>query len=49
LEHTKKNLLISAEKNSRPIDQDLLFQKALDFQSLFGIKHQRLGDLLRPG
>ncbi|MEA3163434.1 MAG: hypothetical protein QOE88_1252 [Verrucomicrobiota bacterium] len=49
LEHTKKNLLISAEKTSRPMDYDLLFQKALDFQTLFGIKHQRLGDLLRPG
>ena len=47
LEHTKKNLLISAEKNQKVADLDLLFRKASDFQAIFGIKHQRLGDLLR--
>ena len=46
LEHTKKNLLISAAKNSRPVDQDLLFREASEFQALFGIIHQRLADLL---
>ncbi len=47
LEHTKKNLLISAEKNQKIADLDLLFQKASDFQAIFGITHQRLGELLR--
>jgi SAM-dependent methyltransferase len=46
LEHTKKNLLISAAKNPQIVDHDLLFQKASDFQALFGIRHQRLADLL---
>jgi SAM-dependent methyltransferase len=46
LEHTKKNLLISAAKNPKAVARDLLFQKASGFQSLFGITHQRLGDLL---
>ncbi|MBV9298037.1 MAG: SAM-dependent methyltransferase [Verrucomicrobia bacterium] len=47
LEHTKKNLLISASKNAKAVDQNLLFKKAQDFQALFGITHQRLADLLR--
>jgi SAM-dependent methyltransferase len=47
LEHTKKNLLLSAAKNQKPVDHNRLFQKASDFQSLFGITHQRLADLLR--
>jgi hypothetical protein len=46
LEHTKKNLLISAAKNPKAVARDLLLQKASGFQSLFGITHQRLGDLL---
>jgi hypothetical protein len=47
LEHTKKNLLLSAAKNPKPVDHNSLFQKASDFQALFGITHQRLADLLR--
>jgi hypothetical protein len=47
LEHTKKNLLLSAARNPKPIDQNSLLQKASDFQALFGITHQRLADLLR--
>ncbi len=46
LEHTKKNLLISATKNPKTVDRSLLRKKASDFQSLFGITHQRLSDLL---
>ena len=46
LEHTKKNLLISAVLNPKAVDQDLLFRKASDFQALFGITRQRLADLL---
>ena len=46
LEHTKKNLLISAAKNPKTVDRGLLCKKASDFQSLFGITHQRLADLL---
>jgi len=48
LEHTAKNLLISATKNPKPVDRDLLFRNALTFQEQFGITRQRLGDLLRP-
>ena len=47
LEHTKKNLLISAAKNPKNVDHELLCRKAFDFQALFGITHQRLADLLR--
>jgi SAM-dependent methyltransferase len=47
LEHTKKNLLLSAAKNPKPVDHHSLFQKASNFQALFGITHQRLADLLR--
>jgi len=39
LEHTKKNLLISAAKRPKAVARDLLFQKASDFQALFGITH----------
>jgi hypothetical protein len=46
LEHTKKNLLLSAVKNPKPVDHNSLFHKASDFQALFGITHQRLADLL---
>jgi SAM-dependent methyltransferase len=46
LEHTARNLLISAAKSPKTVDQDLLFRKASDFQALFGITHQRLADLL---
>jgi SAM-dependent methyltransferase len=50
LEHTKKNLLISAALNPKTVDQEALlealFRKASDFQALFGIKRQRLADLL---
>jgi SAM-dependent methyltransferase len=46
LEHTKKNLLISAVKNPKNVDRNLLSKKASDFQLLFGISHQRLADLL---
>jgi SAM-dependent methyltransferase len=46
LEHTQKNLLISAAKNCKPFDQDLLFREASEFQARFGIVHQRLADLL---
>ncbi len=48
LEHTKKNLLISAVKNQQTVDHDLLFRKAADFQFHFGITHQRLADRLMP-
>jgi SAM-dependent methyltransferase len=47
LEHTKKNLLLSAAKKPNPVDRNNLFQKASDFQAHFGITHQRLADLLR--
>ena len=47
VEHTKKNLLISAAKSAMPVDHELLFRKASEFQALFGITHQRLADLLR--
>jgi SAM-dependent methyltransferase len=47
LEHTKKNLLLSAAKSPKPVDHSSLFQKASDFQALFEITHQRLADLLR--
>jgi SAM-dependent methyltransferase len=46
LEHTQKNLLLTAAKNLQNVAHDLLFQKASDFQALFGITHQRLADLL---
>jgi SAM-dependent methyltransferase len=46
LEHTKKNLLISAAKSAKTVDLELLFRKAADFQALFGITHQRLADLV---
>ena len=46
LEHTQRNLLLSAAKKPKTVARDLLFQKASDFQALFGITHQRLGDLL---
>jgi SAM-dependent methyltransferase len=46
VEHTQKNLLISAAKNPRPFDQDLLFREASEFQARFGIVRQRLADLL---
>jgi hypothetical protein len=46
LEHTQRNLLLSATKKPKTVARDLLFQKASDFQALFGITHQRLGDLL---
>jgi hypothetical protein len=48
LEHTAKNLLIIAAKNPKPVDRDLLFRKAAAFQEQFGVRRQRLGDLLRP-
>jgi len=47
LEHTKKNLLITAAKQPKTVGRDLLSRKAEDFQALFGITHQRLADLLR--
>jgi SAM-dependent methyltransferase len=46
LEHTQKNLLLSAIRNPKPFDRDLLFRKASEFQAWFGIAHQRLADLL---
>jgi SAM-dependent methyltransferase len=46
LEHSKKNLLISASRNKKSTDYELLFQKASDFQALFGITHQHLANLL---
>ena len=47
LEHTLKNLLIIASKQPGRGKSEQLFQKALEFEQLFGIRHQRLGDLLR--
>ena len=47
LEHTLKNLLIIASKQPDGGKSEQLFQKALEFEQLFGIRHQRLGDLLR--
>jgi SAM-dependent methyltransferase len=49
LEHTNKNLLLSAAKNQNPVNHHNLLQKASDFQAHFGITHQRLADLLRAG
>jgi SAM-dependent methyltransferase len=46
LEHTQKNLLISAARNPKPFDRDLLFRMASEFQARFGIVRQRLADLL---
>jgi len=47
LDHTLKNLLIIASKQADRGKSEQLFQKALEFELLFGIRHQRLGDLLR--
>ena len=47
LDHTLKNLLIIASKQADRGTSEQLFQKALEFEQLFGIRHQRLGDLLR--
>ena len=47
LDHTLKNLLIIASKQPDRGKSEQLFQKALEFEQLFGIRHQRLGDLLR--
>jgi hypothetical protein len=49
LDHTLKNLLIIATRHSNEGTRDYLFQKASEFQQLFGIRHQRLADLLRSG
>jgi SAM-dependent methyltransferase len=46
LEHTQKNLLISAIYNPKPRDRDLLLRQASAFQARFGIVRQRLADLL---
>jgi SAM-dependent methyltransferase len=45
-EHTAKNLLIVASKTRKPGPRDELIDRALDFQYRFGIKNQRLGNLL---
>ena len=47
VDHTLKNLLIIASKQPDRGKSEQLFQKALEFEQLFGIRHQRLGDLLR--
>jgi Methyltransferase domain len=47
LDHTLKNLLIIASKHPQGGQNEQLFQRALEFQQLFGIRHQRLSDLLR--
>ncbi|MBV9672729.1 MAG: SAM-dependent methyltransferase [Verrucomicrobia bacterium] len=47
VEHTMKNLLIMARKNSRAQEKSAMLNSAKEFQALFSIKHQRLGDLLR--
>jgi SAM-dependent methyltransferase len=47
VDHTSKNLLIIASKYSDRGMGEHPFQKAMEFQQLFGIRHQRLGDLLR--
>jgi SAM-dependent methyltransferase len=47
LDHTLKNLLIIASKHSERGMGEHPFQKAMEFQRLFGIRHQRLGDLLQ--
>ena len=47
LDHTLKNLLIIASKQPDRGKSEQLFQRALEFEQLFGIRHQRLGDLLR--
>jgi SAM-dependent methyltransferase len=46
LEHTMKNLLIVASKNSRKTNQEELMRQAAAFGEQFGIRHQRLADLL---
>lgn len=47
VEHTMKNLLIIAQKLPQAVDREALWRRAADFQALFGIKHQRLAELLR--
>jgi len=45
-EHTAKNLLIVASRTRKPSPRQDLVDRAIDFQHRFGIKNQRLGDLL---
>jgi SAM-dependent methyltransferase len=45
-EHTAKNLLIVASRTGKPGPRLDLINRALEFQHRFGIKNQRLGDLL---
>jgi SAM-dependent methyltransferase len=47
LEHTNKNLIIVATRNPKNRARDQLFEEAALFASLFGIEHQKLGDLLQ--
>ena len=45
-EHTAKNLLIVASRTGKPGPRPGLIDRALEFQHRFGVKSQRLGDLL---
>ena len=46
-EHTAKNLLIVASRTAKPGPRPDLIERARQFQHRFGIKNQRLADLLR--
>ena len=46
LEHTMKNLLIVATKNPKQWDREKLLDDATNFAAQFGVKHQRLADLV---
>jgi hypothetical protein len=46
VEHTTKNLLIIARKLSQNPDLEASWKRAADFQTLFGVRHQRLAELL---
>jgi hypothetical protein len=45
-EHTARNLLMVATKSAKNSNQQELLQRALEFQERFGIKTQRLAELL---
>jgi Methyltransferase domain len=47
-EHTARNLLMIATKVAKNPDRKELLHKAREFQQQFGIKSQRLADLLSP-
>lgn len=46
VEHTMKNLLLIARKSPQDVNRETLWKRAEDFQAFFGIKRQRLAELL---